>query len=327
MSVGPILRLTNVTKVFAVGGATLGRALLKRNRLVVHAVANVSLDLGRQEVVGLVGESGCGKSTLGRIATGLIAASSGEVRLDGSRHAGLSASQRRTWARKIQMIFQNPLASLNPRQTIREIVEEPLRVHGIVPRAEVAQRAKDLLERVGLDAGFADRRPHELSGGQCQRVGIARALSVEPAILVCDEPVSALDVSIQAQILNLFADLRESLTLSSLFISHDLGVVERLSDRVAVMYLGRIVELAPKAALFGNPRHPYTQALLDSVPKIGRGKLGHVAVAGERPSPINPPGGCHFHPRCPRATERCRVEMPEIKSLAPGEFVACHLYE
>jgi peptide/nickel transport system ATP-binding protein len=289
-------------------------------------VCNVSLIVGRREVVGLVGESGCGKSTLGRLIAGLIAPSAGRITVSGKSRTEPSVAQRHHWARAVQMVFQNPYASLNPRQTIREILEEPLRVHRVIPRSQIGAHAAHLLARVGLDASFLNRRPHQLSGGQCQRVGIARALSVEPSVLVCDEPVSALDVSIQAQILNLFADLRETGNVAYLFISHDLGVVERLCDRVAVMYLGRLVEVASNRTLFEAPKHPYTQVLLAAVPRIGRPRKDNVVISGERPSPLNPPSGCHLHPRCPHAMQRCREISPELREIAPGQFAACHLY-
>ena len=328
MAPGPaVLEVCRVSKNFEADGGMLGAAFFKRNRPVVQAVSDVSLTLDQTEVLGLVGESGCGKSTLGRIVSGLIPASAGAIKLDGTPHHTLTAAERRDWARNVQMIFQNPYASLNPRQTIRKIVEEPLKVHGIASADEVGAQADDLLEQVGLDPSFGTRLPHELSGGQCQRVGIARALAVNPRILVCDEAVSALDVSIQAQVLNLFADLRERRTVAYLFISHDLGVVERLSDRVAVMYLGRIVETASKTDLFAAPKHPYTQALLDAVPRIGWRQSARTMISGERPSPLDPPSGCHFHPRCPRATERCRTETPQLRDVGDNQLVACQLYD
>jgi peptide/nickel transport system ATP-binding protein len=321
MRAGPILELAGVSKDFDALGGLVGR------QKTVRAVSDVSLTLDRRELIGLVGESGCGKSTLGRLVAGLLKPSAGRITLEGRARAELSFAQRRQWARDVQMVFQNPYASLNPRQTVRQILEEPLRVHRIVATADIRSRLEQLLEGVGLDSSFANRRPHQLSGGQCQRVGIARALSVEPKILVCDEPVSALDVSIQAQVLNLFADLRERISIACIFISHDLGVVERLSDRVAVMYLGRIVEVANKSALFDVAKHPYTQMLLAAVPKIGRHRKGTVEISGERPSALDPPRGCHFHPRCPRAMKRCREAAPELREVAPGQLAACHLYD
>ncbi len=312
MTAAAALELRGITKTFAVGGGLL------RSRRVVQALTDVSLTLGQREVLGLVGESGCGKSTVARIVTGLARPTAGAVVIQGRPIAGLS--------RRVQMIFQNPYASLNPRKTIRQTLGEPLKVHGIAAPSAIGSVVDRLLEEVGLDPALASRQPHQLSGGQCQRVGIARALSVAPDILVCDEPVSALDVSIQAQILNLFADLRERRAVSYLFISHDLGVVERLSDRVAVMYLGRIVETATRADLFARPRHPYTQALLEAVPRLGRRRAHAATAPGERPSPLNPPSGCAFHPRCPHALDRCRVSAPQPTEISPGHVVACHLH-
>ena len=326
MSGNPVLELKNISKTFDAGRGLLAGALPRRLRRIARVVTDVSLTLGKSEVVGLVGESGCGKSTVAKLIAGLLAPSGGDIRFDGLTQRKLNAKQRYAWARGIQMVFQNPYASLNPRHSIGEIVSEPLRVHRLVPRSEVRNHAEQLLDRVGLDSSFMTRRPHQLSGGQCQRVGIARALAMTPKVLICDEPVSALDVSIQAQVLNLFADLRENSEIAYLFISHDLGVIERLSDRVAVMYLGRIVEIANKSALFDAPKHPYTQLLLASVPRIGGARKHAVEISGERPSPLDPPSGCHFHPRCPHATARCRDEAPTLREVAPGQLAACHLY-
>jgi len=321
-----VLEAQALTKTFRSGGKLIDR-LLGNSENVVRAVQDVSFTLASNEVLGLVGESGCGKSTLGRVLAGLLPSTAGDILLDGRRPASFDKAERRNWARNIQMIFQNPYASLNPRRTIRQSIEEPLRVHQIVARQDVPARADELLMMVGLKREFGSRLPHQLSGGQCQRVGIARALSVLPKVMICDEAVSALDVSIQAQILNLFADLREQLDIAYVFISHDLGVVERLSDRVAVMYLGRIVEMADQKALFESPRHPYTVALLQAVPKIGAKGRQVEIVSGERPSPLNPPSGCHFHPRCPYATDRCRTEAPDLKQVEHGRYVACHLVD
>jgi len=279
---------------------------------VVHAVDRVSFSVAKGEVVGLVGESGCGKSTLGRLACGLYEPSDGEVSFAGPRRA-------------IQMIFQDPFASLNPRMRVDEIIGEAPRVHGVVPRAEIPDYVASLLDRVGLDASYRRRYPHQFSGGQRARIGIARALAVKPEFLVCDEAVAALDVSIQAQVLNLFMDLRETLGLTYLFISHDLGVVKHLSDRVVVMYLGRVVEIATTAELFAAPNHPYTQALLAEVPRIDRRRRDYVPIRGEIPSPMAPPTGCHFHPRCPHASVRCANEAPALREIAPGRLSACHL--
>jgi peptide/nickel transport system ATP-binding protein len=271
--------------------------------------------------VGLVGETGCGKSTLGRIVVGLYEPSDGTVLLKGADRAGLARDARRA----AQMIFQDPFASLNPRLRVREIVGEAPRVHGLVPREALDQFLDDLLRRVGLDPSYKRRYPHQFSGGQRQRIGIARALAVKPEFVVFDEPVAALDVSIQAQIINLFIALREELGLAYLFISHDLGVVEHIADRILIMYLGRIVESAPTAAVFRAPNHPYTQALLSEVPRLDQRRRRFTPVKGEIPSPLDPPSGCHFHPRCPHATERCRREAPALKEIAPGRLSACHL--
>jgi peptide/nickel transport system ATP-binding protein len=286
----------------------------------VHAVDRVSFAVAQGEVVGLVGESGCGKSTLGRLGCGLHLPSDGEV-----LYRGVSVTAGGGRQRPIQMIFQDPFASLNPRMRIAEIVGEAPRVHGLVGRSEVADYVADLLERVGLDASYARRYPHQFSGGQRARIGIARALAVKPEFLICDEAVAALDVSIQAQVLNLFMDLREQLGLTYLFISHDLGVVRHLSNRVVVMYLGRVVEIAATEELFDAPNHPYTQALLAEVPRIDRKRRTFVPIKGEIPSPLAPPPGCHFHPRCPQATGRCAAEAPVLREIAPGRWSACHL--
>ncbi len=306
------IELQNVSRRFGTGGG------------IVHAVDGVSLSVNRGEVVGLVGESGCGKSTLGRLAAGLMPPSDGTVLQAGRALAGLPAAEARRARLRVQMVFQDPYASLNPRMRIGEIVGEAPRVHGLVdgpyPAFVDAQ-----LRRAGLDPALQRRYPHQLSGGQRQRVGIARALAVGPDVLVCDEAVAALDVSIQAQILNLFADLREQLGLTYLFISHDLGVVQHLSDRVVIMYLGRIVEQAAVAELFDHPNHPYTQALLAEVPRIEARHRRFSTLKGELPSPAAPPPGCHFHTRCPHAMPRCRAESPALKQVAPGHLSACHL--
>jgi peptide/nickel transport system ATP-binding protein len=286
----------------------------------VHAVDRVSFAVAKGEVVGLVGESGCGKSTLGRLGCGLYEPSDGEVRYRGTPVAAAGGKRP-----PIQMIFQDPFASLNPRMRVQDIVGEAPRVHGLVGKSEVADYVADLLVRVGLDPAFRRRYPHQFSGGQRARIGIARALAVKPEFLVCDEAVAALDVSIQAQVLNLFMDLRESLGLTYLFISHDLGVVRHLSNRVVVMYLGRVVEIAPTEAIFAQPNHPYTQALLAEVPRLDRKRRTYVPIKGEIPSPLAPPTGCHFHPRCPHAMTRCSSEAPALREIAPGRWSACHL--
>jgi peptide/nickel transport system ATP-binding protein len=292
---------------------------------VVHAVDGVDLTIHKGEVVGLVGESGCGKSTLGRMVAGILPPSDGTILRNGTDILALSSAAGREMNLRTQMIFQDPYASLNPRMRVADIVGEAPLVHGIVSRAGYDAYVDEQLRRAGLDAAFKRRYPHQFSGGQRQRIGIARALAVKPDFIVCDEAVAALDVSIQAQILNLFMKLRTELDLTYLFISHDLGVVEHLSDRVVIMYLGRVVEEAPSETVFANPNHPYTQSLLASVPRIESRKRAFAVVKGEIPSPLNPPGGCHFHPRCPHAMERCKVERPVLREIAPGQRSACHL--
>jgi peptide/nickel transport system ATP-binding protein len=292
---------------------------------VVHAVDNVDLTIRKGEVVGLVGESGCGKSTLGRMAAGILPPSEGSILRDGVDVLSLPPAALRQMNLRTQMIFQDPYASLNPRMRVADIVGEAPLVHGIVTHAGYEAYVDEQMRRAGLDPAFKRRYPHQFSGGQRQRIGIARALAVKPDFIVCDEAVAALDVSIQAQILNLFMRLRTELDLTYLFISHDLGVVEHLSDRVVIMYLGRVVEEAPSETVFARPNHPYTQSLLASVPRIESRKRAFSVVKGEIPSPLNPPSGCHFHPRCPHAMDRCRVEKPLLREVAPGQRSACHL--
>jgi peptide/nickel transport system ATP-binding protein len=292
---------------------------------MVHAVDNVDIAIHRGEVVGLVGESGCGKSTLGRIVAGILPPSEGAVLWEGRDRSSLPPAAARAAKLKGQMIFQDPYASLNPRMRVSEIIGEAPRVHGLVSRGGFDDYVDAQLRRAGLDPAYKRRYPHQFSGGQRQRIGIARALAVAPEFLVCDEAVAALDVSIQAQILNLFMDLREELNLTYLFISHDLGVVEHLSDRVLIMYLGRIVEEAPAGEIFSHPNHPYTQALLAEVPRIEARKRDFNAIKGEIPSPLAPPPGCHFHPRCPHAMPICREVAPTLREIAPQHGSACHL--
>lgn len=292
---------------------------------VVQAVDRVNLTVDTGEVVGLVGESGCGKSTIGRIVAGTLSPSDGVVLYRGQDVAGISSAEEKQVALKVQMIFQDPLASLNPRMRVRDIIGEAPRVHGLVKATEMEDYVDDIMLRVGLDLSFKRRYPHQFSGGQRQRIGIARALAVQPEFIVCDEAVAALDVSIQAQVLNLFMKLRKELGLTYLFISHDIGVVEHLADRVAIMYLGRIVEMAPTEKIFSRPNHPYTQALLREVPRIDTRQHAFEPIKGEIPSPLDPPSGCHFHPRCPFSMQRCREWQPEFVRIAPEWHSACHL--
>jgi oligopeptide/dipeptide ABC transporter ATP-binding protein len=293
--------------------------------VTVHAVDGVDLSIKKGEVMGLVGESGCGKSTLGRMVAGLDAPSEGHIRFRGKDVSTLKGTEAREAALKVQMVFQDPMSALNPRLRVDQIVGEAPRVHGLAGRGDIDAYVEAALRRVGLDPAMRKRYPHQFSGGQRARIGIARALAVQPDFIVCDESVAALDVSIQAQILNLFMDLREQLDLTYLFISHDLGVVEHISDRIAIMYLGRMVEQGPSEEIFASPNHPYTQALLAEIPTFATTKKTYSAIKGEIPSPIDPPPGCHFHPRCPHAFARCRVERPALKAIAPGRVSACHL--
>jgi peptide/nickel transport system ATP-binding protein len=292
---------------------------------VVHAVDGVDLAVEQGEVVGLVGESGCGKSTLGRIAAGLLAPSAGRRLWRGEEVSHAPGPARRRVQLAAQMIFQDPHGSLNPRMRVQDIVGEAPLVHGIVGREEMPDYVASILARVGLDGGVMRRFPHQFSGGQRARIGIARALAVKPEFLVCDEAVAALDVSIQAQVLNLFIRLREELALTYLFISHDLGVVRHVSDRVVIMYLGRVVETGPTEALYEAPNHPYTRALLAEIPRLDARHRTFTPVRGEIPSPLAPPSGCHFHPRCPHAMPRCAAERPALREIAPGRWSACHL--
>ena len=326
----PIIALRRVTKRFerkVDGPARLVRRLRGVMRTlpppaVVRAVDDVSLEVRQGEVLGLVGESGCGKSTLGRMVAGIIPPSDGQVLYHGQDRATLEGVAARQARLRVQMIFQDPYACLNPRLRVSEIVGEAPRVHGL-GRGEEYLDAQ--LRRAGIDPVYKRRYPHQFSGGQRQRIGIARALAVQPEFLVCDEAVAALDVSIQAQILNLFMDLRRELNLTYLFISHDLGVVEHLSDRVAIMYLGRVVEQAGTEDIYARPNHPYTQALLAEVPRLDARARRFTAIKGEIPSPLAPPTGCHFHPRCPHAFARCSAEAPVLREVAAGHVSACHL--
>ena len=319
----PLLRVRNLVKNFPVKAGFLARVSEQ-----VHAVDHVSLEIAAGETLGLVGESGCGKSTTGRCILRLVEPSSGEIHFEGRDVTGVTGSALRALSRDMQIIFQDPYASLNPRMTVGAIVGEALIIHRLAKtRRQFEERIVDLLETVGLGADHLQRYPHEFSGGQRQRIGIARALAVSPKLIVCDEPVSALDVSIQAQVVNLLEDLQQKFGLTYLFIAHDLSVVEHISTRVAVMYLGRIVETAPARGLYAAPRHPYTEALLSAVPVPDpKAKRHRIRLEGDVPSPINPPTGCHFHTRCPRAMPVCATEVPRPTEVARDHVVACHLY-
>jgi oligopeptide/dipeptide ABC transporter ATP-binding protein len=319
-----LLQVENLVKHFPVGGG-----MFSGPTAVVRAVDDVSFTIRRGETVGLVGESGCGKTTTGRCILQLERPTSGRILFEGVDLTTLDHAALRAVRRKVQVIFQDPYSSLNPRMTIGQILAEPLQVHGIVrDRAKRAARVRALLEQVGLLPQHAQRYPHQLSGGQRQRVGIARALAMEPSLIICDEPVSALDVSIQAQIINLLEDLQQRLDLTYLFIAHDLSVVRHISDRVVVMYLGKIVEVADRQALYEDPLHPYTRALLSAVPipdPALEARREHTVLRGEIPSPLNPPAGCVFHPRCPIAVSRCSAEIPALRELRKAHSGACHL--
>jgi len=325
-----LVRLSGVARTFDVSPPWLDRVLGGKPRALLRAVDGVTFAIHRGETLGLVGESGCGKSTVARLIVGLHAPTQGTIAYDGIALAGpgaeaIDARRRRRARRSMQMIFQDPYASLNPRWRVADIVAEPLVTQeDPPPRAAIAERVRTLLAQVGLAAADGEKYPHQFSGGQRQRISIARALATEPAFLVCDEPTSALDVSVQAQVLNLMRDLQRRLGLTYLFISHNLAVVHHIADRVGVMYLGRVVEIASTKRLFGAPLHPYTRMLLDAVPDLRMTGASRIAVAGEVPNPLDPPAGCAFHPRCPHANERCRREAPTPASDGAGGEVACH---
>lgn len=319
----PVLDVQGLTKRFPVAGG-----LLRRTRAEVHAVEDVSFTLESGETLCVVGESGCGKSTVGKLVLRLIEPTAGRILIEGTDVTALGAAAMRPLRRRAQMVFQDPSASLNPRLTAEQIVTESVENYENLSRASRRERAVSLLQRVGLGKEALEKHSFEFSGGQRQRLGIARALSLRPALIVADEPTSALDVSVQAQVLNLLLDLQDEYGLAYLFISHDLGVVEHIARRVAVMYLGRIVELADREALFASPEHPYTEALLAAAPLPDpRARRDRPIIEGEVPSPINPPSGCAFHPRCPYAIPRCRTERPELHQTATARLVACHLRE
>ncbi len=320
----PLLQVRNLKKYFPIR-----KGVMRRIAGQVRAVDGVSFEVAAGETFGLVGESGCGKSTAGRSILRLIEPTAGQILFNGRDIRKLKAGQMRLMRREMQIVFQDPYASLNPRYTVRQILEEPMIIHSLFDSAaERKKRAAELLETVGLSASRMDRYPHEFSGGQRQRIGIARALAVDPKLIIADEPVSALDVSVQSQVLNLLDDLQKQLHLSYVFIAHDLSVVKHISDRIGVMYLGQIVELGDSDELYEKPLHPYTQALLSAVPIPNpEVKRERIILQGDLPSPANPPKGCYFHPRCKDVMEICRTQTPAWKEVEPGRFAACHLYD
>ncbi|GAB6112586.1 ABC transporter ATP-binding protein [Desulfomicrobium salsuginis] len=329
----PLVGITDVVKHFDISGGFLDRltfsgGLPSLTSTTVKAINGVSLDIRQGEILSVVGESGCGKSTLGRTVLGLYPPTSGRIEFRGERIDNLSAKDMLPYRRKMQMVFQDPYASLNPRMTVRQILEEPTRFHfPDLSASQVQDKVAEVMRQVGVDPAWAGRFPHEFSGGQRQRISIARALMVDPEFIVADEPISALDVSIQAQILNLIMDCQERFGLTYMFITHDLSVVEHISTRVAVMYLGTLCELADKASLYGDPQHPYSRALLSAIPRLGAKGVSHIRLKGEVPTPINLPTGCVFHTRCPYTDDRCRREIPVLRRLANGSQAACHALE
>lgn len=319
----PLLEVDGLTKHFDIKGGVLGRKVGS-----IKAVNNLSFSVNKGEILGIVGESGCGKSTTGKSILRLLEPTAGTIKFEGEDITTLKAEEMRRLRKDMQMIFQDPYASLNPRHTVEKIISEPLLVHGMSSKEQRKNRVLELLETVGLSSYHASRYPHQFSGGQRQRIGIARALANHPKLIVCDEPVSALDVSVQSQILNLMVHLRDELDLTYIFIAHDLSVVEHISDRVGVMYLGHLVELTEKEKLYENPKHPYTQALLSAVPSLDPDeKKERILLQGDVPSPANPPTGCVFHTRCPMAMDICKTAKPSLAEVEDRHFVACHLYE
>jgi oligopeptide/dipeptide ABC transporter ATP-binding protein len=321
-STTPLIEVRNLTKHFPIKGGVFGRTIGQ-----VQAVDGIDFDIMPTETLGLVGESGCGKTTAGRSLLRLIEPTAGTAQYKNQDLFKLPPRELRKVRRHLQIIFQDPFSSLNPRMTVENLIGEAMQLHGLVEAQDVRERVQDLLERVGLQGSYVSRYPHEFSGGQRQRIGIARALALRPEFIVCDEAVSALDVSVQAQVINLLQDLQDEFNLSYLFIAHDLSVVRHISDRVAVMYLGNIVELADCDELYAHPAHPYTQSLLSAIPEPNPRRVKErIILRGDVPTPINPPSGCRFHTRCPAAYARCSQETPELKQVAAGHFVACHLY-